>query len=182
MASSDNNGSITPYGTVTVNEGESQTFYFYPNDGYSVSYITVDGETFYTNQNYCTISNLDKDISIYVGFVADEIPEPASVPNSASESGSEQEISDRQYVLAEGRYKTPALTALETISYSGEDIVDTWGDRVWIFEHYEGNKYGFSDDSYTYTIELTSDTSYRFEQRDLDDGARIFGRNYKYYD
>ena len=42
-ASSENGGSISPGGTVSVNKGSSQSFSITPNAGYSISTVTVDG-------------------------------------------------------------------------------------------------------------------------------------------
>ena len=43
IATAGSNGTITPNGVVTVNEGASQTFRITPNEGYRIATVTVDG-------------------------------------------------------------------------------------------------------------------------------------------
>ena len=66
-ASARANGSISPSGSVTVNHGVNQTFYFNANSVYEVSNVNVD----YVSQGvieYYRFSNVTEDHSISVYF------------------------------------------------------------------------------------------------------------------
>jgi hypothetical protein len=63
------NGSISPSGAVTVNQGSSQTFTITPNSGFSVSDVTVDGTSVGAVTTY-TFSNLQANHTINASFAA----------------------------------------------------------------------------------------------------------------
>ena len=66
-ATAGENGSISPSGTVTLEEGQSKTFTFTPNEGYEVSDVIVNGVSVGAIDSY-TIENIKKDMTINVVF------------------------------------------------------------------------------------------------------------------
>jgi parallel beta-helix repeat protein len=66
-ASAGSNGSISPTGPVTVNQGANQTFTITPNSGYSVSSVTVDGTNVGAVSTY-TFSNVQANHTISATF------------------------------------------------------------------------------------------------------------------
>jgi uncharacterized repeat protein (TIGR02543 family) len=71
-ASASNGGSISPSGAVSVAKGSSQTFYFYPNSGYEISQVVVDGAVNATakSNGYYTFTNVAAGHTISVSFTA----------------------------------------------------------------------------------------------------------------
>jgi M6 family metalloprotease-like protein len=67
FASADENGKITPSGTIKVNYGGLQTFQIAPDIGYSVDKVLVDEVNVGSNKNY-TLSNIIKFHSIHATF------------------------------------------------------------------------------------------------------------------
>jgi len=77
-ASADEGGSISPSGTVSVNEGDSQTFTITPKEGNRIKAVTVDGEDKTaelmetpTGARYYTFSNVTKNHTIHAVFEND---------------------------------------------------------------------------------------------------------------
>ena len=68
-ASAGSGGSISPSGTVTVNQGASQSFTITPNSGYNVSSVTVDGASQGAITSY-TFSNVQANHTISAAFQA----------------------------------------------------------------------------------------------------------------
>ncbi|MGG7141839.1 alpha-L-fucosidase [Clostridium nigeriense] len=66
-ATAGENGSISPSGSVTLEEGKSKTFTFTPNEGYEVSDVIVDGASVGARDSH-TIENIKKDMTISVIF------------------------------------------------------------------------------------------------------------------
>ena len=62
------NGSITPSGSVVVNDGKSQTFTITPDQDYQILEVWVDGALIGTDSSY-TFNNVDKDHTISASFV-----------------------------------------------------------------------------------------------------------------
>jgi parallel beta-helix repeat protein len=71
-ASAGANGSISPTGAVTVNQGASQTFTITPNSGFSVSDVAVDGTSVGAVSTY-TFSNVQANHTISATFVANSV-------------------------------------------------------------------------------------------------------------
>ncbi|MDL2236375.1 InlB B-repeat-containing protein [Christensenellaceae bacterium OttesenSCG-928-K19] len=71
-ATAGTNGSISPDGSVTVPAGNSQTFYFYPDNGYKVSRVVVDNQEVQTNGSYYTFALVEADHTILVEFDKDD--------------------------------------------------------------------------------------------------------------
>jgi len=64
------NGSISPSGITTVDNGDSQTLTITPNSGYQISTVTVDGTLLTTAPSTYTFSNVSANHTINVKFVA----------------------------------------------------------------------------------------------------------------
>lgn len=67
-ASAGSNGSITPAGSVSVNEGEEQTFDISANSGYEIEDVLVDNNSVGAVSSY-TFSNVKADHTISASFV-----------------------------------------------------------------------------------------------------------------
>lgn len=69
-ATSGANGQISPEGTVHVREGSTQRFDFYPDAGYEVDKVTVDGVeiTNLASKEYYNVANVTTDRTIHVTF------------------------------------------------------------------------------------------------------------------
>jgi hypothetical protein len=63
-------GSISPSGSVSVVQGNNQTFYFYPYTGYEINEVVVDGSVNYSaaNNGFYTFTNVYSNHSISVSF------------------------------------------------------------------------------------------------------------------
>lgn len=68
VATAGTNGSISPSGIVSVEEGTSKTFTFTPASGYVVDVVKVDGVVVTTNGKSYTFADVDSDHSISVTF------------------------------------------------------------------------------------------------------------------
>ena len=62
------NGTITPSGTVTVNQGESQTFNFTPDQNHLIVSVLVDGTPIVGTPSTYTFSNVIANHTIHVDF------------------------------------------------------------------------------------------------------------------
>jgi hypothetical protein len=62
------NGTITPSGAVTVNEGGSQTFTFTPADGYQINTVLVDNQPQTPIPTSYTFTNVQANHTIHVDF------------------------------------------------------------------------------------------------------------------
>jgi hypothetical protein len=99
-ASSDANGSISPSGTVAINQNDSQTFTFTPRAGFAVSTVSVDGVAAPAGSSYAFI-NVTANHTISVTFAngaemdagaadADATPPDAGAEDaSADDSGAD---------------------------------------------------------------------------------------------
>lgn len=76
-ASCQGKGSITPSGTIYLEPGDKQTFYWTPDNGYVVDYVMIDGDfmalsadftTLSGPKNQYTFSNIQEDHTIEVAF------------------------------------------------------------------------------------------------------------------
>ncbi len=66
-ASAGTGGSISPSGTVTVNEGDNQSFGITANSGYEIADMLVDGSSVGAVSEY-TFTNATSDHTIYASF------------------------------------------------------------------------------------------------------------------
>ncbi len=69
-ATSGENGSISPEGIIHAREGSTRTFYFYPDDGYEVDKVYVDGVeiTNLATTEYYNIADITEAHTIHVTF------------------------------------------------------------------------------------------------------------------
>jgi uncharacterized repeat protein (TIGR02543 family) len=67
MAAAGSNGTITPSGSIAVDDGGSQTFTITPNTGYRILDVEVDGEMLGVTKSY-TFSNVTSDHTISATF------------------------------------------------------------------------------------------------------------------
>ena len=74
-ASAGHGGKISPDGTVTVDEGDDQTFTITANSGYSIADVVVDGVSVGAVESY-TFDNVTEDHTINVTFERDYTPPP----------------------------------------------------------------------------------------------------------
>jgi hypothetical protein len=72
IASSGSNGSITPSGSVSVNNGADQAFTITPNSGYHIDTVTADGSSVSATSPY-TFTNVTADHTISATFAADAV-------------------------------------------------------------------------------------------------------------
>ena len=72
-ATAGTNGTITPSGTVTVNEGDNKVFNISPAAGYNVADVLVDGSSVGAVASY-TFTNVTADHTIAASFEAGTIP------------------------------------------------------------------------------------------------------------
>ncbi|KRF09832.1 glycoside hydrolase domain-containing protein [Paenibacillus sp. Soil787] len=71
QASAGPNGTISPSGKVTVNDGDNKSFTFVPNTGYSVDKVTVDSIEVTVTGNVYTFDKVTSSHTINVTFKAD---------------------------------------------------------------------------------------------------------------
>ena len=83
-ASAGANGAISPAGTVTVNQGASQTFTISPNSGYQIASVTVDGTSVGAVSTY-TFTNVTANHTIAATFTASTYT--LTVANTGTGSG-----------------------------------------------------------------------------------------------
>lgn len=79
LVTAGNGGGIHPSGTVEVEEGESVTFTLYPDEGWDVSQLIIDGESVAPAGSY-TFEKVKDDHTIYAVFVKLATPPPTDVP------------------------------------------------------------------------------------------------------
>ncbi|MDD4509388.1 MAG: hypothetical protein PHY23_00485 [Oscillospiraceae bacterium] len=61
-------GGVSPSGEVTVEKGGSQTIYFYPDEGYAVDKVIINGEEVDASSGSYTVENIEGDIEVSVTF------------------------------------------------------------------------------------------------------------------
>ena len=84
-------GTVSPSGTVTVKHGESKTFYFYPDRGYAVDKIMVNGRQMTVLGNSYTFTTVTGGVSLQVFFKEYNGPLPTvtyTVTATAEKGGS----------------------------------------------------------------------------------------------
>ena len=69
-ASAGSNGSISPSGNVTVNQGLDKSFTITPDTGYSIDDVLVDGSSVGAVSSY-TFTNVTEDHTIYATFISE---------------------------------------------------------------------------------------------------------------
>ena len=140
------NGSVTPSGAVSVNEGDSQTFTITAASGYRIASVTKDGVAVATfdnsSTNYIyTWSNVTADGTLAATFT----PRVWTITATAGSNGSI--LPSGEVVVNEGASQTFTVTAA-----SGYRISSLLADDVSV------GTFGNDDTSYTYTWEnVTAD-------------------------
>lgn len=84
-ANAGSGGSISPSGTVTIAEGESQLFRISANSGYAVSDVTVDGDSVGAVTSY-TFRNVNANHTIEAGFQRQQPPDQGELTVSVSDA------------------------------------------------------------------------------------------------
>ena len=79
-ASAGSNGSISPFGSVVVAQGASQTFFITPEAGYAISQVVIDGVNAGAVSNY-TFTNVSSNHTIAASFVASGTSNPCREVN-----------------------------------------------------------------------------------------------------
>lgn len=83
LVTAGNGGGIHPSGTVEVEDGESVTFTLYPDEGWDVSQLIIDGESVAPAGSY-TFEKVKDDHTIYAVFVKLATPPPTEPPATPS--------------------------------------------------------------------------------------------------
>ena len=81
-AYADGTGSITPQGIISINPGESKTFFITSPDGYYVTNVVIDNKSQGVISSY-TFSNIASNHSISVGF----LPDPSYILIASANTG-----------------------------------------------------------------------------------------------
>ena len=119
-ASAGANGSISPSGNVTVNQGQSKTFTITPNTGYHVNVVTVDGSSVGAVTSY-TFNNVTANHTINATFAINTytITASAGANGSISPSGNVE--------VTHGQNKTFTITPsanyhIENVLVNGSSV------------------------------------------------------------
>ncbi len=112
------NGSISPAGSVKVNQGASQTFGITPNSGYLVASVIVDGISQGAISSY-VFANLNGDHSISASFKAAPVTYTLSTASSPTNGGT---------VTGGGTYSDGAIATLTATPSAGWTFVNWTGD------------------------------------------------------
>ena len=165
-------GSISPSGTVTVNEGASRTFTITPNSGYAISNVLVDGQSVGAVRSY-TFSNVRSNHTISASFYwvgtgggsggghdNDDSDPTGNLSIELDVNGGDDEFTFTVILtdkdgddLENNFYYNGDYTG--TIG-SGDEITLTGGDKIVIRNLPEGTRYEViieTADGYTYVID-----------------------------
>ncbi|MDE7207305.1 MAG: hypothetical protein K2N90_09155 [Lachnospiraceae bacterium] len=71
-------GGITDEGTHNIKEGDDMTYHIYPDAGYRVNYVTIDGKNIGAVTEY-TFEKVKNDHEIYVYFISGSAPDQNAV-------------------------------------------------------------------------------------------------------
>ena len=110
------NGQITPSGTLTLQEGDSQTFVITPNQGYEITDVTVNSQSIGAVASY-TFSNVQANHSIHAVFT-ESAPETHIITASSCDNGFIQPSG--QIEVTCGGYQTFTFTPRE--GYELQDV------------------------------------------------------------
>jgi hypothetical protein len=86
-ASSDTNSTISPSGSIQVNNGSSQTFTYSADSGYSITQVLVDGSPVSITGSY-TFSSVSANHTIVVSTVSSILFTPSVVQSGSASAGS----------------------------------------------------------------------------------------------
>jgi len=125
-------GSISPSGSVSVNEGGSQTFTITANSGYRTSNVLVDGQSVGAVSSY-TFDNVTADHTISASFTKISISssnKSSSSGSSSSSSSSTDEDSSGSNTGSSGDSSADNNTVSTKISFSDVSEADWFCDSV----------------------------------------------------
>jgi len=123
VSSAGSGGSISPSGTITVTQGESETFTWTPEEGYEVEEVKVNGNIISTTENSYTFSNVQANGTISVSFrsvTAIEDINPSSLKIWSPSSGTIRISSEE--LLLEVRVYTLTGSLLRIISPNSGEV------------------------------------------------------------
>lgn len=86
------NGSTSPTGKVTVKHGDSLTTYFYPDEGYVLDRVLVDGAKVSTGSNSYTLT-VTKSVTVAVSFKEKTVAPPSATRTITATSGGHGKVS-----------------------------------------------------------------------------------------
>jgi uncharacterized repeat protein (TIGR01451 family) len=119
-------GSINPSGSVTVDEGSSQTFEFFPNSDYGFYDLVVDGASMGPMFNY-TFTNIQENHTINVLFGENKILMWQIWTDSAS-----GEMTPFIYLGVPTGYDSPTITITPAAGVTAQLLVDDTVIDTWI--------------------------------------------------
>ena len=146
-------GSIAPTGSVTVNEGEDQTFTITPNEGYEIAEVLVDGVSVTVTDNSYTFTGVQADHTISVTFQktgGEPEPEPEIYTITASAGTGGSIAPTGSVTVNEGEDQTFTITLNE-----GYEIADVLVDSSSVLGQLSGNSYTFTNVQADHTISVT---------------------------
>ncbi|MBB6730942.1 S-layer homology domain-containing protein [Cohnella zeiphila] len=101
-------GTISPNGTVTVNDGGSQTFTVTPDNGYTIDAVTVDGVAVAVIGSAYTFENVTSDHTIAAAFKPVPVVPPVTPPAALPPTPPAELPADMQAVTSEELRKAAA--------------------------------------------------------------------------
>jgi len=157
-------GSISPLGSITITEGDSQSFTINPNYGYKISDVLVDGESIGAESSY-TFTEIQQDHTIQASFVQ-KIKDSFTITATSGTGGS---INPKGSVkVNKGDDQNFTIS-----SNAGYDIADVLVDgssqgaiNTYSFQNVQKNhtiQASFSAEEYTVTLSIVPFTEYGVE-------------------
>ena len=146
-------GSIAPTGSVTVNEGEDQTFTITPSEGYEIADVLVDGVSVTVTNNSYTFTNVQENHSISVTFQetgGEPEPEPETYTITATAGAGGSIAPTGSVTVNEGEDQTFTITPDE-----GYEIAEVVVDNSSVLDQLTGNRYTFTGVQENHTISVT---------------------------
>jgi len=118
-------GTITPAGTLLVNQGSNQTFSIVPNYGYGLSQVLVDGTAIIPPPSSYTFSNISSTHSIAVSFSGPPAPPTLSVSSNITTTrinlGWTSSAGATSYLVKRGTASGIYTTTFTTVSSNYSD-------------------------------------------------------------
>jgi nucleoid-associated protein YgaU len=108
-ASAGANGSITPSGSVLVNNGADQSFTITPSFGYHIDTVTADGSSVSATSPY-TFTDVTADHTISATFAADSVSTPAPTPENTDENNDDNQDLNIHNIKAESTEDSITIT------------------------------------------------------------------------
>ncbi|RKP53834.1 hypothetical protein D7Z26_10570 [Cohnella endophytica] len=112
-ASAGTNGSISPNGSIVVNEGTNKTFTFTPDSGYAIDKVKIDGTEITVNGSY-TFTNVTHNHTIIVTF-----KQSGGVDNGNNDNNGNNGNNQKYVVKSEDITKS-AANGKVTVSVTGD--------------------------------------------------------------